>query len=397
MIKPKRICILGGGFGGLYTALRLNELPWDESQNPEVILIDQSDRFLFSPLLYELITGELQSWEIAPPFEELLADTQIRFIQDRITEINLSQQQIQLEKTEATNYDYLVIALGGKTPLNDVSETTTNLMTFRTLKDAYHLLERLRILEETNPEKIRIAIVGGGYSGVELACKLGDRLGNKGRLRIIEKGDQILKNATEFNRETAQKALLARKIWVDLETEVEAITTHSISLLYKGQTDNIPVDLVLWTVGNKVSDLIKNLPLSHNSQGQLLTNHYLQSKDQNQIFALGDNTECQEANNAILPTTAQVAIQQADYCAWNLWATINNKPLLPFRYQPLGEMLTLGSDQATLSGLGLNLEGTFAHLARRLVYLYRLPTFKHQIAVGLNWLTKPLSDLLKTN
>jgi demethylphylloquinone reductase len=330
------------------------------------------------------------------PFEELLADTQIRFIQDRITEINLSQQQIQLEKTDATNYDYLVIALGGKTPLNEVSEAT-NVITFRTLKDAYRLLESLRILEEANPEKIRIAIVGGGYSGVELACKLGDRLGNKGRLRIIEKGDQILKKATEFNRETAQKALLARKIWVDLETEVEAITTHSISLLYKGQTDNIPVDLVLWTVGNKVSDLIKNLPLSHNSQGQLLTNHYLQSKDQNQIFALGDGAECQEANNAILPTTAQVAIQQAEYCAWNLWATINNKPLLPFRYQPLGEMLTLGSDQATLSGLGLNIDGTFAHLARRLVYLYRLPTFKHQIAVGLNWLTKPLSDLLKTN
>lgn len=69
--QPARICILGGGFGGLYTALRLSQLPWEKSERPEIVLVEQSDRFLFSPLLYELLTGELQTWEIAPPFEEL--------------------------------------------------------------------------------------------------------------------------------------------------------------------------------------------------------------------------------------------------------------------------------------------------------------------------------------
>jgi demethylphylloquinone reductase len=396
MTQPKKICILGGGFGGLYTALRLNELPWEEAQTPEIVLIDQSDRFLFSPLLYELVTGELQSWEIAPPFEEILADTKINFYQDRITAINLSQQQVQLENRGDTNYDYLVIALGSKTPLESVSGVKMNAMTFRTLEDAYRLKEKLRILEQTHPEKIRIALVGGGYSGVELACKLSDRLGSKGRLRIITRGEDILKNASDFNREAAKKALTDRKIWIDLETEVEAVNSNSMTLLYKGQRDIIPVDLILWTVGNQVCDLIQNLPLLHNNQGKLITNNYLQIKDYQRIFALGDGAECQELTNAILPTTAQVAIQQADYCAWNIWATINNKPLLPFRYQSLGEMLTLGLDNATLSGLGIKLEGPVAHLARRLVYLYRLPTFKHQISVGLNWLTKPLADLLKT-
>ena len=77
--KPTRICILGGGFGGFYTALRLCQLPWETK--PEIVLVDQSDRFLFSPLLYELLTGELQSWEIAPPFVELLAGTSVRFYQ----------------------------------------------------------------------------------------------------------------------------------------------------------------------------------------------------------------------------------------------------------------------------------------------------------------------------
>lgn len=61
-----KICILGGGFGGLYTALRLTQLPWENSHKPEITLIDKSDRFLFSPLLYELMTGEMQTWEIAP-------------------------------------------------------------------------------------------------------------------------------------------------------------------------------------------------------------------------------------------------------------------------------------------------------------------------------------------
>ncbi|MDJ0584366.1 MAG: FAD-dependent oxidoreductase, partial [Microcystis sp.] len=76
--SPK-ICILGGGFGGLYTALRLSQLPWTDQHTPQITLIDKNDRFLFSPLLYELVTSELQSWEIAPPFSELLANTPVDF------------------------------------------------------------------------------------------------------------------------------------------------------------------------------------------------------------------------------------------------------------------------------------------------------------------------------
>ena len=82
MSEKLRICIVGGGFGGLYTALRLSELPWAEEDKPEITLIDKSDRFLFSPLLYELVTEEMQSWEIAPPFAELLSNTEVLF-QDR--------------------------------------------------------------------------------------------------------------------------------------------------------------------------------------------------------------------------------------------------------------------------------------------------------------------------
>src|SRR5689334_21021858 len=173
--QTTRIVILGGGFGGLYTALRLSQLPWESQQKPEIVLVDQSDRFLFSPLLYELLTGELQTWEIAPPFAELLQGTGVRFYQAVVSGIDIDQQRVQLQDGLEIPYDKLVLALGGETPLDMVLGGTSYAHPFRTVTDAYRLEERLRILEESDADKIRVAIVGAGYSGVELACKLADR------------------------------------------------------------------------------------------------------------------------------------------------------------------------------------------------------------------------------
>ncbi|MGK7945014.1 MAG: NAD(P)/FAD-dependent oxidoreductase, partial [Microcystaceae cyanobacterium] len=190
-----RICILGGGFGGLYTALRLSQFPWQPENTPQITLIDQSDRFLFTPLLYELMTGEMQTWEIAPPFSELLADTSIQFQQGRVTKIDVPDKQVEIKSGITFDYDYLVIALGGNTPLDLVSGAKDYAIPFKTLENAYRLGERLRLLEQSEQEKIRIAIVGGGYSGVEIACKLADRLGERGRIRVIERGKEILSNS----------------------------------------------------------------------------------------------------------------------------------------------------------------------------------------------------------
>jgi demethylphylloquinone reductase len=394
MSEKSRICIIGGGFGGLYTALRLNELPWENGQKPEITLIDKSDRFLFSPLLYELITDEMQSWEIAPPFAEILANTGIIFHQGCVSNIDIEAKQVKLNDDVVVNYDKLVISTGGKTPMDIVPGALSHAIPFRSLNDAYRLTEKLRLLEESNPDKIRVAVVGGGYSGVELACKLADRLGEIGRIRIIDRGAQILKESSDFNRETAIKALEKSQIWQDLETEVEKVESDSISLIYKGQTDPIPVDLVLWTVGNQVSELIQKLPLEQNEQALLKIEPTLQVKGRDDIYALGDVAECYDSDGKPLPATAQVAFQQSDYCSWNLWASITNRPLLSFRYQPLGEMMTLGTDNAAISGLGLKLDGSMAYIARRLIYLYRLPTLKHQLTVGLNWITQPIVELL---
>ncbi|MHC5727820.1 MAG: NAD(P)/FAD-dependent oxidoreductase, partial [Nostoc sp.] len=243
-------------------------------------------------------------------------------------------------------------------------------------------------------DKIRVAIVGAGYSGVELACKLADRLGERGRFRIIEIADQILRTSPEFNREAAKKAIEARGVFLDLETKVESIEQNTISLEYKNQLDTIPVDLVIWTVGTRVAPVVKSLPLKQNQRGQISTTSTLQVFDYPEIFALGDLADSHDAEGQQVPATAQAAFQQADYTAWNIWATLTNRPLLPFRYQQLGEMMALGIDNATLTGLGIKLDGRLAYVARRIAYLYRLPTLDHQLKVGFNWLVRPIIETL---
>lgn len=398
MAPGSRICILGGGFGGLYTALRLTQFPWGEVGQPEITLVDQNDRFVFLPLLYELVTEEMADWEIAPRFEEVLKDTGVRFCQERVMGIDLEQRQVKLAAGETLHWDRLVLALGGETPLEEIPGVATEAIPFRGVADAYRLkakLERLEKERAQTPEvKIRVAIVGGGYSGVELACKLADRLGDRGRVRIIEKSDQILRFSAAFNQEAARQALIDRGVWVDLETTVQEVGADFLDLVYREQVDRIPVDVVLWTIGNRVVPVVQGLPLPQNDRGQIRTEPTLQVKNHSQIFALGDLAEGRDVQGQPIPKTAQGAFQQADYVAWNLWASLHqsqggDRPLLPFRYQHLGEMLALGESGATLSGLGLNLDGPLAYLIRRLVYLQRMPTWEHQLKVGLSWLTRP--------
>ncbi len=404
MTSVPRIGILGGGFGGLYTALRLHQLAWEHGKKPEITLIDRQANFVFTPLLYELVTGELQTWEIAPPYAELLQGTNIRFVQGAVEKID-SPSETQTDRVAKTvtladktqfTFDRLVLALGCETPSENVPGVTEHAIPFRNLHDAQRLESKLRLLEATPTDRIRIAIVGAGYSGVEVACKLADRLKERGRIRLVQSRDTILPDAPEFNRNAALKALEQRGIWVDLETTVESVSADSIGLIYKGQTDIIPVDIVMWTVDNQVSPAVNNFGLPLNPQGKIAVNSMLQVRENPDIFALGDAAAIVDADGESIPTTAQSAFQESDFVAWNVWSSLTDRPLLPFDYTNLGEMMTLGADNAVLSGLGIQFDGPLAYLARRLVYLYRLPTLEHQLKVGFNWLTQPLVKLLSS-
>ncbi|KAL6588161.1 hypothetical protein OROMI_001139 [Orobanche minor] len=117
--KRPRICILGGGFGGLFTALRLESLDWPDGKRPRVVLVDQSEHFVFKPLLYELLSGEVDEWEIAPCFSEVLSRTAVQFLKDKVqslhpsdhyamdgTAVTLSAGVVHLESGLLIEYDW---------------------------------------------------------------------------------------------------------------------------------------------------------------------------------------------------------------------------------------------------------------------------------------------------
>ncbi|MGK7912584.1 MAG: NAD(P)/FAD-dependent oxidoreductase [Synechococcus sp.] len=393
-----KICILGGGFGGLYTALELAEKTWNEQ--PEITLVDRNDRFLFTPLLYELVTGEMDAWEIAPTFRSLLADTSVNFVQGDVAEIQIDTQIVRLTNGRQLDYDYLVMGLGGDTLYAGVPGAKDYARPFRDLADAEALKADLASWSN-RPDRFRVAIAGAGASGVELACKLADYLGDRAEVRLIDRGSSILTSFQPSSRSAAEKALKKRGVTIQLNASVLEVGADFIRLESTGIEETLPVARVLWTAGTTVSPIVESLPLQTGDRQRLKISPTLQVCERPEIFALGDIADGLDADGQIIPTTAQAAFQQASYCAWNIWALATatperpSRPLLEFRYVPLGEMLSLGTDSASLSGLGLAFDGPLGYLARRMVYLMRLPTIDHQLKVGWNWITKPLTTELE--
>ena len=119
LTRPPRVCILGGGFGGLCTAIRLETLTWPEGRKPEVTLIDQHDRFVFKPLMYELLGKRASQEEVAPEFPKLLAPYPTRFVQNAVKAIKPDKDgvtdcgRVELQNGDTLEYDYLVVAMGG--------------------------------------------------------------------------------------------------------------------------------------------------------------------------------------------------------------------------------------------------------------------------------------------
>jgi NADH:ubiquinone reductase (non-electrogenic) len=382
--KPIAICILGGGFGGLYTALYLSNFDWVRSGKCQITLVEPKDNFLFTPLLYEVLTGELQPWEIAPSYQKLLVGKKINFCQAKARGIDLKKRQVELETGAPLTYDYLVLAVGGKTKFADISGLSTHSLTFRGLADAEKLQERLNILEASERQRLRIAVIGAGPNGVELACKISDRLWGRGQVCLIDKGEEILKTFSSGVKKAATKAIKARNIQVYLETDVKKIEEDKITLAGGDRIMIHPVDLVLWTAGTETIDWVKNLGCQQNSQGKLLTRPTLQLIDYPEVFALGDLADIRQSKTKSVPATAQAAYQQASCAAKNLKALMQGKHLKRFRYLHLGDMLTLGKGVAIVSSFGINLEGSLAGTLRRLIYIQRLPTMRHRWQVLKN-------------
>ena len=376
------VVVVGGGFSGLSAALQL------AATAPEVpvILIEPQERFLFLPLLYELLSHELRRWEIAPRYSELLAGKGVVWLQDRVSQIDTTAQQLRTQAGQQLSYGQLVLATGGKPTSFGIPGVEEHCLGFRSLADVDQLQQLVARLKQQQRPLQRLAIVGAGASGVELACKLADLLQGAAVIELIEQGEELLPASRSFNREQAQQALLKRDIRLRTGTRVMAVSATSVNLQRGDSRETLSCDGVIWTGGvvGSVPEITPALELDR--RGRLPCSSDLRVIGAQHLFAMGDAALCPDASGDAHPATAQVAYQQASCLATNVLHQRRGEELEPFIWNDLGEMLGLGIGQASLTGMGITLAGAAAFQLRRLAYLARMPGLQHQLRVAGGWL-----------
>lgn len=386
-----RVCVVGGGFGGLYTALYLHG-KCRRRQPCEIALVEPSDRFTFTPLLYEVLTDELKPWEIAPSYASLLTGTTIHHWQTAAQSWDLQARTVTLASGEVLPYDYLVVATGSQQRPVPVPGVLDHAYRFRTWADAAALEERLGELEASAQDPLRITVVGGGPSGVEVACKLADRLGQRGQVKLVERGDRILKPFSPRMQRVATRALVKRRVQLRFETGVQAmvprdqsstIAADAITLETSSGVVTQPMDLVVWAAGTRPTPWLgDDTVVPPTDQGQRPTRDSLQLPGHPEVFVVGDQAAMTWRRNRPAPQTAQAAYQAAATVAHNLLAVMQGRSPKAFRYLHLGDMMTLGDRDALVSSFGLLIHGRLAALVRQVVYLQRLPTWHHRLKVA---------------
>lgn len=378
------VVIVGGGFGGLYTALAL------AGRRPglSILLIEPHSRFLFQPLLYELLSAELASWEVAPGYDSLLQGRGVAWLQDRVVRIDSERRRLHTLAGRQIDYGRLVIATGGQPDSFGVPGVEAHSQGFRSLQDVERLRRLIAELRQARRPLQRLAIVGAGPTGVELACKLADLLEGSAVVELIEQGDRLLPQARAFNREQALQALQRRDVRLRCHSRVIAISADHLQLRHGASEaerldERLNVNGVIWTAGLKFEAPLISPPALQDPRGRLLCEPDLRLQGRQAEFALGDIAHLPDAP---VPATAQVALQQATLLADNLLRSLAGESLQPFHWRDLGEMMSLGIGEASLCGGGLTLAGAAADRLRRLAYLSRLPGLPHQLRVAAGWL-----------
>ena len=379
MTSPQKaknsVVVVGGGFGGLFSVLAIRErLP----ERP-VVLLEPHSNFVFQPHLYELLSGEMQRWEVAPGYQDLLSSRQMVWLQERVNRIDLDAGYLTTESGSRLEWGDLVLATGTEPNDFGIPGVRQHAQGFHSLNDVATLRERLQLLRQQRQSDAALVIVGAGPTGVELACKLADLLEGSALVHLIEIGDEILPHSRSFNRARAQAALERRQVRLHLNTKVTAVTETQVQLA-GGKT--LRHDGLIWSGGSRPS-LPSLKPESVVERSGISINADLRVSGQANVFAIGDGSHHAETP---WPGTAQVAMQQGEAIATALAAMAAGHEPEPFQFQDRGEMLSLGIGDATLTGLGITLAGPLAFKLRRATYLTRLPGMSLGLRSAGAWL-----------
>jgi NADH:ubiquinone reductase (H+-translocating) len=398
-----RIVVLGGGFGGVYAARRLERL-LARRPDVEITLVSRDNFFLFTPMLHEVAASDLDITHIVSPLRTLLRRTQI-VIAD-VEAIDVEHRSVTVSHgferhDHQLPYDHLVIALGSMTNFYGLPGLEQRALTMKTLGDAIHLRNRvIAALEEADTEcaagrdgLLTFVVAGGGFAGVETIAGLNDfvrealrfypRLTpDRIRMVLVHSGGTILPELGDSLGAYAQAKLGARGIEIVTNAKVSGVTASAVLL---GDGRSIPTRLVVWTAGTSPHPLLHDLPCPLD-RGRLVVDETLAVPEWPGVWALGDCAVVPDRRTGRPhPPTAQHALREAKTVAENIAAVVFGRPLRAFDFRTIGQLAAIGRRTGVARVFGLNFSGFFAWWLWRTIYLSKLPRLEKKCRVAIDW------------
>jgi NADH dehydrogenase len=395
MKKRRRVVILGAGFGGLLTALRLSRM----DATLDIVLVDRSDMHVYKPWLYDVATSmlvdperqELRDLARSASFQvehilEANRARNVRFKQAEVKTVDRIAKHVVFSDDHTMSYDNLVIALGSEVNYFNIPGMKEFAMPLSTVKDAMYIRayieETFQKIHQSYKKRCTIIIVGAGPTGTEAAAELGnflmrcDREGldlcGRCRLVLIDAGDNVLGPFSAFTQGVARKRLESFNIEIQTQTMVTHVAQNEIHAKATKSEEHsiIPYDVLIWAGGVRPNDVLAKLDLQKTDRGRLKVDEHLLVDGSDDIFALGDCAAFIDSKGRELPPTAWAAVEASAIVAKNIYASGNGDDLKiykPYKHWPA--IITLGGHKAAAEVQGLKFFGGLAFILRRLVDL----------------------------
>jgi NADH dehydrogenase len=401
-MASSRIVIVGGGFGGVKCTKTLrNKLSRD---GYEVVLFNRENHMVFQPLLAEVVGASINPDAVAAPLRQLLPGVHCRT--EEVTKIALEESFIEYEGHDGNlcqmSYDHLVVACGTVVDLSRIPGMADHAFPLRMVGDAialrYHVMEQMEKAEVCDdPERRRwylsFIVIGGGFSGVEVAGEINDLVRGTYRLfenitsdditvTIIHSHDQLLPEISPKLRDFARAKMEKAGIRMVLNTHASFVTPEGVGLedsrIIRGAT-------VVCTVGNTMSPIIERLEIPK-ERGRLPTEADMRIRGFKNAWTIGDCAHIINTyNNKPSPPTGQFAERQGQQVAESIVRVLHGQETHPFYFKPLGQLCSIGGHNAVAEILGMRISGFIAWFLWRSVYLLKLPSWPRRIKVGFDW------------
>lgn len=402
--SPHQVVIVGGGFGGLYTAKSLAKA------NVNVTLIDKRNFHLFQPLLYQVATGTLSPADISSPLRAVLNKSKnTKVMLGEVSDID-PQAQKAIVGDEAVPYDTLIIATGVKHSYFGKDQWEEFAPGLKTVEDAIEMRRRIFMAfeaaeKETDLEKRRawltFVIVGGGPTGVELAGALADLAyetlkkdfrnidTSETKILLLEGMDRILPPYVPELSQAAEASLRQFGVVVQTKTLVTNIENDIVTVKQEDEVKGIASKTILWAAGVKASPIGKVLAertgVECDRVGRVIVEPDLSIKGYPNIFVIGDLANFSHQNGKPLPGVAPVAKQEGEYVAALIKQRLHNKTLPQFSYIDRGSLAMIGHNSAVVDLGFIKLTGFLAWLFWLLIHIYFLIEFDNKLIVMLQW------------